>query len=138
MAENKGFSVPLRQPASYQIVALLRPISLNAEVYEMNMPGFTAEATLYEAGEHHNVAILAGGSLSEQEITPAFDLCDWFPSLPWCSKPPTPGGVYCWHTTTDTYCTGIVEWCKDNSICSDGSTRSSGWYACGVCFGWGW
>lgn len=99
----------------------------------MKMPEFTADASLYRTSRHYYMNASVDG-LAAQGVTPAFTLCDWFPWLPWCpSLPPSE----CRHVNTDTYCTGFVEWCKDNSICSDGSTRSSGWYPCGACFGWG-
>ncbi len=101
----------------------------------MEMLGFTAETSLYRTrGHYHTVAPVSSG-LTIQGITLAATLCDWFPSLPGCSSQPP--GVVCQHTNTDTSCTGVVEWCKDNSVCSDGSSRSSGWYVCGACFGWG-
>jgi hypothetical protein len=81
----------------------------------IRMPGFTADIPII--------------------VPAASQLCDWFPWLPGCpSKPPD---VQCRHSNTETYCTAFVEWCKDNSFCSDGTSRSSGWYPCGACFGWG-
>ena len=101
----------------------------------MSLPGFSANASLQRAKGHSFADMLDSTTSGAGQVIPAFDLCDWFPWLWWCPKPRP--DVYCWHTTTDTYCTGFVMWCKDNSQCSDGSRRSSGWYPCGGCFGWG-
>jgi hypothetical protein len=106
---------------------------------EVRIPEFTADASLGRPEKHYRPGkgadSIDGSRLLDQGVVPASQLCDWFPWLPWCpSKPP---GVECRHTNTETYCTAFVEWCKDNSICSDGTTRSSGWYACGACIGWG-
>jgi hypothetical protein len=46
--------------------------------------------------------------------------------------------VTCWHIDTSTSCPlggAVGMWCKDNSRCSDGSLRDSGWYPCGICIG---
>jgi hypothetical protein len=101
------------------------------------IPNFNAEASLYEMGKHYRLHETFRAVAGTQKVIPAqLDLiCDWFPWFPGCPKPP--GGVSCWHTTTDTFCAGFSMWCKDNSRCSDGSTRSSGWYPCGLCFGFG-
>lgn len=60
----------------------------------MNMPGFTAEASLYRTDEHYYRAVLAGSGLSNQSVTMAFDwppfLCVWFPFLPGCPPPCVP------------------------------------------------
>jgi len=101
----------------------------------MNMPGFTGENSLYQTSERYRLNGAFSAVASDQRVTPAQFLCDWFPWLPWCPKPQ--GDVHCEHTNTDTFCLGFSMWCKDNSRCSDGSTRSSGWYPCGVCIGWG-
>ena len=101
----------------------------------MNMPRFSAEASLYKLNKGYRKAALIAMANS-QLIVPAQFGCDAFPWLPWCPKPPS--NVTCQHTNTDTACPlgGVFGmWCKDNSRCSDGSTRSSGWYPCGICIG---
>lgn len=103
----------------------------------MMFPRFSAEMSLYSRAGNYGAREPARAVSTAQRVLPADGfLCDWFPWLPWCPKPST--GVTCTHTNTQTACTGFIFWCKDNSICSDGTTRSSGWYPCGACFGFSW
>lgn len=60
-------------------------------------------------------------------------LCNWF-EFPWCENP----RETCIYDRTDTKCWGVVQMCKDRGWTASGKSCSSGWYACGVCFGLPW
>jgi len=51
----------------------------------------------------------------------------------------TPPEPRCRPSRTDTFCTGLVMWCKDVYICRDdtpqGHEETKTPYPCGVCFG---
>ena len=52
----------------------------------------------------------------------------------------TPSQKTCRFARTDTFCTGVVLWCKDVFVCSDsnsifGHEESRTPYPCGVCVG---
>jgi hypothetical protein len=52
----------------------------------------------------------------------------------------TPSQTTCRFARTDTFCTGVVLWCKDVYVCSDrysplGHEESRTPYPCGVCIG---
>lgn len=40
----------------------------------MNMPGFTAEASLYKASKHY--LVVASGTASSAQVVPQYGLCD--------------------------------------------------------------
>jgi len=78
----------------------------------MNVPSFTAEASLYMTSNHYGQA--AGfRPLNGRAIIP-----QQFPSC-----------------TTNRSCWGVVLGCRDHCRRWDGSSFSSLWYVCGVCFG---
>ena len=122
---------------------------------KLNLPGFTAEASLYKtSGRYYGLGTV--GQINEV-IHPAqagdpncfktcFNSCWW----KWnalglgylASSLCTTGcisacGGQCKHIKTDTFCAGFVFLCNDISLCADGSVHSSGWYPCGLCFGAG-
>jgi len=78
----------------------------------MSIPGFTAEASLYKTTRNYR-RITDGGPASDSRVLPQqFASC-----------------------TTNRSCWGVVLGCRDHCEKFDGSTFSSLWYVCGVCFG---
>lgn len=104
----------------------------------MNMPGFTADASLYQTSGYYYAVSTRGTTNTKGSVTAASWFCDLFPWFPGCGGTPMPK---CEHTDTETYCTGFVNWCKDNYRCWDSRGNpyltDGGWYVCGACFGWG-
>jgi hypothetical protein len=79
----------------------------------MNIPGFTAEASLYKTSKHYRLKADRVQTVNGEAITPQqFVSC-----------------------TTNRSCWGVVLGCRDHCEKFDGSTFSSLWYVCGVCFG---
>ena len=103
----------------------------------MKMPGFTAEASLYERNTPYYMIHSVGTDFGEQSVIAA-GLFDWFcKQFPWiCGETPPPN--QCIHYKTDTACVGISMWCNDRCRYPDGREGSSGWYPCGLCFGFSW
>ena len=102
----------------------------------MGMPGYTAECSLHKAAEYSTFISALGSAVSHRGITPA-GLDDLVcKALPWlCGNAPQP--PQCLHVRTETKCAAVALLCNDRSLCSDGTHKSSGWYPCGVCFGFG-
>jgi hypothetical protein len=83
----------------------------------MNMPGFTAEVSLYETLKSYKLITDTTRSLNKQTVVPQ-------------QNP-----LQCW---TDTSCYGVVKTCNDHCYLVDGTRWDSGWYVCGACFGFDW
>jgi hypothetical protein len=83
----------------------------------MNMPRFTAEASLYKTSKAYKPTAVMTQSLDKQTIVPQ-------------QNP-----LQCW---TDTDCYGVVQMCEDHCYLVDGTRWDSGWYVCGACFGFDW
>ena len=114
------------------------------------MPGFTAEASLYQTSRHYyglgTVGQINGVIHPAQAVDPncfksCFNSClnaiGWPFGSTLCNTLCTSACGQCKHIKTDTFCAGFVFFCNDISLCADGSMHSSGWYPCGLCFGAG-
>ena len=98
----------------------------------MSLCGFTAEASLYKASQHHYMVASVGTAIAEQAVMTA--------SLP--SECQQPGASQPW---TDTHCAGpfgaFTMWCQDKCRVPDPNHPAQGrevgglWYPCGVCSG---
>jgi hypothetical protein len=61
---------------------------------KMNLPGFTAEASLYRSSAHYQVGAMLAGFRQEGGIVPSMQECGWNPV--WNPLYLNPGGdVYC-------------------------------------------
>jgi hypothetical protein len=79
----------------------------------MNMPGFTAEASLSELRGHYRSKVGGVQRGDGRRVVPQqFASC-----------------------TTNRSCWGVVLMCRDHCQRWDGSSFSSNWYACGPCIG---
>ncbi|PDZ39791.1 hypothetical protein CN520_00560 [Bacillus cereus] len=101
----------------------------------MRLPGFSAGSSLHQRNNYYQKSTV--DTAANEGITIASWFCDTFPWFPGC------GGnqLSCEFTNTETYCTGVVLWCKNHYRCWDPRAghilRDGGWYVCGTCFGWG-
>ena len=78
----------------------------------MEMPGFTAEASLAAAKGHYRLMTSSGHVRVSSVMPQQFAEC-----------------------TTNRSCWAVVLMCRDHCTRWDGSSFSSLWYACGVCIG---